>query len=833
MRFFIARSAAAAVFLAATLSAQSFMTSPVSTEGTFSGTSLPVVSMDGSAVSDLYASPESELRMSNFELLDGRTVDLELRRLDLNRMKFGFQVNGTPTPGLLESIEISVWTGTVAGENGSDVLLSFSNAGTRGWIDDGRDVVHIMPQPDAINGWDRSYAILARDEDLSQLGVEMRNTCEATQLPTNPSSAIRTPQPPLNGQGGQSENAFLGGCSNWEARLAIETDFQLFQVFGSLAAETSYITTLLAAASDRYETQINTVLSYPYVQFYTTSADPWSTPDNGGGSSSMLNEFESAWSGNIPADADIGHFVSGAGLGGGIAYLSVLCDTSHTFSFAVSGNIDGSVPFPVAVGPANWDFMVFTHETGHNFGSPHTHDYSPTIDECALGTCTTTGTIMSYCHQCPGGMTNITTFFHPTVVNVMQSHANSCLPFFAPLIEQDGPSIIAAGVTTPLTVELQGTPVSGVDLEYRFSPSDPYSSTPASDQGGGIWEADLPAASCGQTPEWFFSTVDASCGSFQTSLATADVGTQSLLAEDDLELSSGWSVGAASDTATTGVWELGNPNGTAAQPEDDHTPSGSDCWFTGQGSPGGGLGDNDVDGGATTLTSPTYDLSGSVEPVVSYWRWYNNNAGSSPNADVFVVDISNNGGASWTNVETVGPTGDGTGGGWILHSFSVTDFVTPTSDVVLRFIAEDAGSGSIVEAAVDDLSIYSVDCGNPWTNLGGGAPGINGTPSLAMTGPLTPGSSLSLDLTQAAPSALSFVWFTFASTPAPFLGGTLFAFPINIQILVFTSGSGTLSGSATFPGGVSGQQIWAQVGVSDASTVEGGSLSNATVGLIP
>ena len=226
MRFFIARSAAAAVFLAATLSAQSFMTSPVSTEGTFSGTSLPVVSMDGSAVSDLYASPESELRMSNFELMDGRTVDLELRRLDLNRMKFGFQVNGTPTPGLLESIEISVWTGTVAGENGSDVLLSFSNVGTRGWIDDGRDVVHIMPQPDTINGWDRSYSILARDEDLSQLGVEMRNTCEATQLPTNPSSAIRTPQPPLNGQGGQSENAFLGGCSNWEARLAIETDFQ-------------------------------------------------------------------------------------------------------------------------------------------------------------------------------------------------------------------------------------------------------------------------------------------------------------------------------------------------------------------------------------------------------------------------------------------------------------------------------------------------------------------------------------------------------------------------------------------------------------------------------
>jgi hypothetical protein len=833
MRFPIAQSAAAALLLAASVSAQSFTTSPVQADGTYPGTDLPVVRMSDTAVSNLYLSPERELHLADFGLMGGKRVDLDLRRIDLNRMKFGFQVDGTPAPGLLESIEISVWTGTVAGQPDSDVLISFSNVGVRGWVNDGTELVHVMPQPDAANGWDDSYSILARNEDLLQLGMEMQEACQAGLLPTTQPAATRNPLPSRNGQGGQINNSFQGGCSNWEALIAIETDFQLFQIFGSLAAETSYVTTLLAAASDRYETQINTVLSYPYVQFYTTSNDPWSTPDGPGSSSAMLNEFVGAWTGNLPAGADIGHFLSGAGLGGGIAYLSVLCDTSESITFAVSGNINGNAPFPIAVGPDNWDFMVFTHETGHNFGSPHTHSYTPQIDDCAGGTCITNGTIMSYCHQCPGGLSNITTFFHPTVINVMQAHANSCLPLFAPLIEQAGPTIIAAGATTALTVEVQGTPVSGVNLEYRYSSADPFLSTPASDMGGGNWGATLPAPGCGQAPEWYFSMTDVTCGPFQTATATAEVGTQTISVDDDLEAPSGWTVGAGSDTATTGVWVLSNPVGTAAQSEDDHTPSGTDCWFTGQGAVGGGLGTNDVDGGATTLTSPTYDLSGSGDTVISYWRWYSNDTSGSPNADVFVVDISNNGGSSWMNVETVGPAGTGTSGGWFFHSLTVSDFVTPTNDVVLRFIAEDAGSGSIIEAAIDDLQVYTVDCGDPWTNLGGGAPGINGTPALVMGGPLTPGSSLSLSLTQAAPSELAFAWFAFASTPTPFLGGTLYTFPISLQVLAFTSGSGTLGGAATFPGAASGQQIWVQVAVSDASTGKGGSLSNAMVGLVP
>ncbi len=176
----------------------------------------------------------------------------------------------------------------------------------------------------------------------------------------------------------------------------------------------------------------------------------------------------------------------------------------------------------------------------------------------------------------------------------------------------------------------------------------------------------------------------------------------------DVETDEGWTAGLPDDTATTGQWERVDPIGTDAQPEDDHTVLGTLCWITGQGTPGGSIGENDVDGGRTTLISPALDLSGQGDPSLGYWRWYSNDKGSSPGEDVFTVEISNDGGATWVPVETVGPTGPGTTGGWLYHDLRVADFVTPTGDVRLRFIAADEGAGSIVEAAVDDVTL--VDC---------------------------------------------------------------------------------------------------------------------------
>ena len=236
-----------------------------------------------------------------------------------------------------------------------------------------------------------------------------------------------------------------------------------------------------------------------------------------------------------------------------------------------------------------------------------------------------------------------------------------------------------------------------------------------------VYDAVFPAIECGLEVSYYMSA-QATSGVTFTDPPNAPASTFSarsandllIIVEDDMEADTGWVVGAPGDDATTGIWTRVDPNGTPAQPEDDHTPDpGTMCFVTGQGTQGGGIGENDVDNGHTTLTSPVLDLAGKEGAIISYWRWYSNDQGASPNADIFVIDISNDNGSTWTNVETIGPAGPETGGGWFQHSFSVSDFVEPTSEVRLRFIAADEGNGSIVEAAVDDLAVSTVVCDEP------------------------------------------------------------------------------------------------------------------------
>jgi hypothetical protein len=547
-------------------------------------------------------------------------------------------------------------------------------------------------------------------------------------------------------------------------------------------------------------------------------------PESGGTSIDMLNEFASAWSGNVPGGAVLGHFVSGANLGGGVAVLGVLCDTSHTATFAVSGNMHGQTPFPIAVGPLNWDFMVVAHETGHNFNSPHTHSYTPPIDNCAGGVCISNGTIMSYCHLCSGGLSNVTTYFHePTVVNVMKAHAASCLPPLAPLVADatSQPKLLPAARVL-LSVGVPGSPTSGVDLNYRLSDVGAFTPIPMTRQVNGAWQATMPPPQCGDAPEWYYSTIDQQCGAYQTETFSAEVGVSHAVLVDDFELASGWTVGSPLDDAVAGVWERGDPLGTGAQPEDDVTAAGTDCWFTGQGSPGGGLGENDVDGGRTTLTSPPIALAGD-DARISYWRWYSNDTGSAPNTDVFEVEITDDG-LAWVDVETVGPSGPGTSGGWLYHEFSVSEFVSYAGNVQVRFTASDEGSGSVVEAALDGFKVFRVDCGRMCqTDLAFGGPGT-GTLSIC-GGNLSPGEAATLDILGATPNAPAVLVAGGVYAPTQFKGGTLVPVPWFVAAPLALDGVGAFS--VTVPGGGGPINLFVQAVYADPAQALGVGFTNA------
>jgi len=286
------------------------------------------------------------------------------------------------------------------------------------------------------------------------------------------------------------------------------------------------------------------------------------------------------------------------------------------------------------------------------------------------------------------------------------------------------PANVLPGVPTSFQVDVDAgaATVTGGTLFSRQGSVGAFASSALAPLGGGGFDATLPASLCGADLQYYV-TITTSSGSItfpdtacNQPLLSVPVASSISIVNDAFEVASGWTVGglAGSTTAISGLWTRVDPVGTAAQPELDHSDPGSFCYVTGQGVVGGGLGDNDVDGGVTVLTSPAFNIAGTTDGTVSYWRWYSNDTGGAPNADVFRVEVSTNNGGTWTPAETVGPAGAGTSGGWLPASFTLASKgLAPTAQVRVRFIAGDLGTGSLIEAAVDDVRIVGKSCENP------------------------------------------------------------------------------------------------------------------------
>lgn len=301
------------------------------------------------------------------------------------------------------------------------------------------------------------------------------------------------------------------------------------------------------------------------------------------------------------------------------------------------------------------------------------------------------------------------------------------LPFFPASISIVGalPDSLDPGVAVPVSVQVTAndeviTPGSEF-LRYRGDGGS-FQSIPLSNQGGGLYTANLPATTCPDSPEFYFQIEGDLSGAIllpengPAAPFTAIVGEITVAFEDDFSTDLGWVVGAPDDDATTGIWTRVNPVGTSTggnQVQPDAPLFGTACYVTGQ-HPGGGAGANDVDNGKTTLFSPILDLSTYFEPVtISYWRWYSNAAGANPNNDIFVVDISADGGSTWTNVEVVGPAGPQTNGGWFQTVFEPASLIPLTDQVRMRFVASDYDPQALVEAAIDGFKVEGRVCEDP------------------------------------------------------------------------------------------------------------------------
>jgi hypothetical protein len=229
------------------------------------------------------------------------------------------------------------------------------------------------------------------------------------------------------------------------------------------------------------------------------------------------------------------------------------------------------------------------------------------------------------------------------------------------------------------------------------------------------FEAAFPASDCGSQLSYYV-TSQTTNGATQTSPVNAPAasfaafsafGAPTLIFEDNFQSDLGWTV--ANPSATDGQWNRGVPvDCNRGDPGADFDGSGS-CYLTDNSAAGDC--NSDVDGGSTVLTSPVMDAS-QGNAIVSYARWYDNTNGASPNADIFVVEVSDDAGATWTNLETVGPNGAENAGGWFEKQFALSSIpgFEQNNLFQIRFTASDNGDGSVIEAGVDALMLQSFAC---------------------------------------------------------------------------------------------------------------------------
>jgi carboxypeptidase T len=174
---------------------------------------------------------------------------------------------------------------------------------------------------------------------------------------------------------------------------------------------------------------------------------------------------------------------------------------------------------------------------------------------------------------------------------------------------------------------------------------------------------------------------------------------------DTFETATGWTTNPnGTDTATTGVWERGDPEATNSSgvKQIGTTVSGTNDLVTGR-LAGTSAGAGDIDGGTTSIRSPAITLpaTGTLNLSLSWYLAHGNNA---TNADFFRVSIVHNGGTTVLFTQAAGAADRD--GAWAVGTWNISAYAGQPVRVLIE--AADAASASLVEAGVDDVLITAL-----------------------------------------------------------------------------------------------------------------------------
>jgi murein tripeptide amidase MpaA len=176
-------------------------------------------------------------------------------------------------------------------------------------------------------------------------------------------------------------------------------------------------------------------------------------------------------------------------------------------------------------------------------------------------------------------------------------------------------------------------------------------------------------------------------------------------AYDDLEINRGWTRDPRdSDTASSGLWAITNPEPTSAHGRKQlgKAVSGSGALVTGARA-GKRAGTNDVDGGVTSIRSRQIRLPDDPANFGKLTFWYVfAHSSSSTDADFFRVLVQAEDGTRTVVFERRGAPAN-LNASWRAGSVSLTDWAGQT--IRLVFSARDGGNGNLLEAQVDNVRI--------------------------------------------------------------------------------------------------------------------------------
>lgn len=207
-------------------------------------------------------------------------------------------------------------------------------------------------------------------------------------------------------------------------QIYLEADYAIYTAQSSnMTTATNFVNALFAQVAVLYSNE-NIDIQLSELVIWNT-ADPYVSTTTTG---AMLDAFDTQVGSTF--NGDLAHLISGRLLGGGVAWLDVLCSQGT----GISANITSTV---ANVPTYSWNVEVVTHELGHNFGSPHTQSCTwagGPIDNCVAvedGTCSpgpapvNGGTIMSYCHLTSNGI-NFNHGFGPLPGNLIRNRTQTC-----------------------------------------------------------------------------------------------------------------------------------------------------------------------------------------------------------------------------------------------------------------------------------------------------------------------------------------------------------------------------------------------------------------------